>query len=114
MDKVYKYLYSGNCLKNCSEIEETENVNFVCKETDINKVYISENPIYLDTNDTIKTIKILSMTYAHEFNYTNKHISLYKNEGITVALYKNKSIISETDLTLPNIDFGDCYVKVKN
>ena len=114
VDKVYKYLYNGNCIKDCSEIDGTENVNFICKEIDINKIYISEKPIYLDTEETINVIETLAMTYAQEFNYTNNHISLHKNEEITVALYKNKSIIGDTDLTLPNIDFGDCYEKVKN
>ena len=112
-DKIYKYLYNGNCIKNCTEIEGTENINFICKETNKNKIYISEKPIYLYTNDTIKIIEILAETYAQEFNYTNKHISLYKNKDITLALYKNKSIISESNLTLPSIDFGDCYEKIK-
>ena len=114
MDKVYKYLYNGNCIKSCSEIEGTQNVSFICKETNINNIYVSENPIFLDKNDTIKDMQTLAMTYAQEFNYTNKHISLYKNNEITVAFYKDKNIIRETNLTLPNIDFGDCYEKVKN
>ena len=114
MDKVYKYLYNGNCIKSCSEIEGTQNVSFICKETNINNIYVSENPIFLDKNDSIKDMQTLAMTYAQEFNYTNKHISLYKNNEITVAFYKDKNIIRETNLTLPNIDFGDCYEKVKN
>ena len=114
MDKVYKYLYNGNCIKSCSEIEGTQNVSFICKETNINNIYVSENPIYLNKNDSIKDLQTLAMTYAQEFNYTNKHISVYKNNEITVAFYKNKNIIDDTNLTLPNIDFGDCYEKVKN
>ena len=113
VDKVYKYLYNGNCIKNCSEIEGTENVDFICKETDPNKIYISEKPIYLDTNDTINIIETLAITYAQEFNYTNKHISLFKNDEMTIAVYKDKNIIAETDLKIPNIDFGECYNKVK-
>ena len=38
-------------------------------------------------------MQTLAMTYAQEFNYTNKHISLYKNNEITVAFYKDKNII---------------------
>ena len=47
------------------------------------------------------------MTYAEEFNYTNNHISVNKNEDTTVTLYKKKNIIGETDLKVPNIDFGE-------
>ena len=112
-DEVYKYLYNGNCLKNCSEVEGTENRDFICIETDPNKIYISENPIYLDNNDSIDILQTLAITYAKEFNYTDKHISLYTNKDTTVALYKNVSI-GETKLKLPNIDFGECYNKVIN
>jgi len=113
-DKTYKYLYNGNCLKDCSEIEGTSNENYICKEIDITKTYISENPIYMDnTNNTISTIQTLAISYAEEFNYTVNHISLYKNDEMTVALYKNKSIISSTNLKLPNIEFGETYNKIK-
>ena len=112
-DKYYKYLYNGNCVENCSLIEGTENINFICKETDNNKIYINENQIYLDTNDSIGIIQTLAITYAKEFNYTNKHISLYKNEQITVVLYKDVNI-NETQLKTPDIDFGNCYDKVIN
>ena len=113
VDEVYKYLYNGNCIKNCSLIEGTENKDFICKETDPNKIYISENPIYFDGNDTIKILQTLAITYAKEFNYTDKHISVFRspNNDTTVALYKNVSI-GDTKLKLPNIDFGDCYDKV--
>ena len=79
MDKVNKYLYNGNCIKSCSEIEATQNVSFICQETNVNNTYISENPIYLDKNETIKDIQTLAMTYAQEFNYTYKHIFVCKN-----------------------------------
>ena len=112
-DEVYKYLYNGNCIKNCSLIDGTENKDFICKETDPNKIYVSENPIYFDGNDTIKILQTLAITYAKEFNYTDKHISVFRspNNDTTVALYKNVSI-GDTKLKLPNIDFGDCYDKV--
>ena len=113
-NRDYKYLYNGNCYKSCSQIEGTSNENYICKETEINKIYISEKNIYIDTNDTINIIQTLAMSYAEEFNYTVNHISLYKNEEITVALYKNETIIGDTNLTIPNINFGDCYEKVKS
>ena len=115
-DKEYKYLYNGNCYKSCNEIDGTSNENYICKEKDLNKIYISEKEIFLDINDndTITTIETLAKSYAHEFNYTVNHISLFSSDKITVALYKNKSIISDTNLKLPNIDFGESYDKIKS
>ena len=68
----------------------------------------------MDTNDTIKVIEILAITYSKEFNYTDNHISYYSNENLTVVLYKKPDIISNSGLKIPDIDFGDCYEKVKN
>ena len=114
-DKEYKYLYNGNCYKSCDEIEGTSNENYICKETDLNKIYISEKEIYLDkNNDTISIIQTLAKIYAQEYNYTVNHISLFSTKDITIALYKNKTIIGDTNLKLPNIDFGESYNKIKS
>ena len=112
--KDYKYLYNGNCFKTCDEIEGTKNENFKCKENDINKIYISENPLYLDSNDTLPSIQTLAIIYAQEFNYTVNHISLYKSDDMTIAFYKNISIIGNTNLHLPMIDFRESYGKIQS
>ena len=111
--KDNKFLYNGNCIKSCDEIPGTSNVNNICKETDINKIFIGEKSLYTNKNDTLSSIETLAKAYAQEFDYTVNHISLYKNEEMTVALYKNMSIISDTDLILPQIDFKNSYNKIK-
>ena len=105
-------LYQGLCWKECPD--GTKQNNFICKENDPNKIYISKDEIYMDTNDTIKVIETLAITYSKEFNYTDNHISYYSNENLTVVLYKKPDIISNSGLKIPDIDFGDCYEKVKN
>lgn len=87
--------------------------NYICVENDPNKIYVSTNNLLLNSNsnDTIKEIEILAKNYASEYSYTYKHVSVYENEVMIVALYKNISL-NETDLELPNIDFGECYYKV--
>ena len=52
-------------------------------------------------------------TYAKEFVYTDKHISLFKNEVYSIMLYKNAECITELELPMPEIDFGVCYTKVQ-
>ena len=112
-DNVYKYLYNGKCLKSCEEANGTTNVNFICKETDPDKIYISQNELYLDNNDTIQTIQTLAIAYAQEYNYTDNHISQHQSSDASILLYKNPSIIGKSGLKAPDIDFGDCYEKVK-
>ena len=104
-------LYQGLCWKECPN--GTTSNNFICRENDPNKIYISKDEIYMDTNDTIKVIETLAITYSKEFNYTDNHISYYSNENLTVVLYKKPDIISNSGLKIPDIDFGDCYENVK-
>ena len=52
--------------------------------------------------------------YAKEFNYTSNHISKFKNNLYSVIIYKNSDCISQLSLEEPEIDFGECYKKVKN
>ena len=55
----------------------------------------------------------LVIDYLYEFNYTDSHISLYKNGDYTVTIYINAKCIFELGLGIPEIDFGSCYEKVK-
>jgi len=57
----------------------------------------------------------LAEKYAIEFNYTTNHVSIYKNkeEDFSILIYKNPGIIAQTNLKMPNIDFGECYEEVK-
>ena len=113
VEKTYNHLYNGNCLKDCPE--GTSDNDLICKETDPNKVYVSQEIFYPDTNDTLSIIKTLAEKYAIEFNYTTNHISVYKNreEDFSLLIYKNPGILSQTNLKMPNIDFGECYEEVK-
>ena len=73
-DPDNKYLYNGNCLKNCPEGMTKE--NFLCIENkDI--CNLVENEIQLKKNEDFQIIKTLAKSYLNEFNYTNNHLSLY-------------------------------------
>ena len=110
-DETHQFLYNGNCFQKCPN--GTTNKNYICKETDPNKIYITENILYINGNNTIEIIETLAKTYAIEFNYTSNHISTYKNDEFYLLLYKNPKIIGSTNLKAPDIDFGDCYYEVK-
>ena len=108
-EEEYKYLFNGNCLKECPS--DTVNDNYVCK-VDPTKCSFGENDLHLENNNLI-VIGTLVKTYLSEFYYTNKHISQYKNENYTIIIYKTASCIKELSLQMPNVDFKDCYTKVQ-
>ena len=109
-DKDYKYLYNGNCLKNCPAGMMIK--NFVCIENK-DECKLVENDIHLKKNEDFQIVKTLAKTYLNEFNYTNNHISLYSNNNFDIIFYKNRHCIDKVSLSMPRIDFKDCYNKVK-
>ena len=113
-DDTYKYQYSGECNKICpneTELSEDENL---CKDMDLGKCKLTENKIYyLNENLTDAEIDKKAKNYAKEFQYTNNHVNIYKNEIYSITLYKNGECISELNLLIPEVDFGSCYDKIK-
>ena len=55
----------------------------------------------------------MAKSYLNEFNYTNKHLSLYTSNYYDIILYKNRACLDEISLSMPKIDFKECYNKVK-
>ena len=65
-------------------------------------------------NITEESTEILVKTYIAEFNYTDKHASLHKNNKYSIIIYKNRECITELSLEMPKVDFKECYDKVKS
>ena len=88
------------------------NDNFICKvkEKDLCSKSISQFDLY----DFLKEggVEKIAKTYAKEFVYTDKHISIFKNEVYSIMLYKSAECITELELPMPEIDFGSCYAKL--
>ena len=109
-DKEYKYLYNGQCLKECPS--DTTNISFVCTER-LSKAYLAVNDLYLDKNDDLKIVNNLVNTYISEFSYTSNHASLYENENYNILIYRSPKILNNLSLKTSKVDFHDCYDKVK-
>ena len=107
----YKYQYSGECLEQCPP--DTTDENFICKVK--SKEVCSKSFSQFDLYDFLKEggVEKIAKTYAKEFSYTDKHISLFKNEVYSIMLYKSSECIIELQLSMPEIDFGSCYIKVQ-
>ena len=110
-DNEYRYLYNGNCLKECPT--GTINNSFVCI-TDSNKCTLGKNEIFLSKNDNLEIIKTLVKSYISEFGYTNRYISLYGNNIYAIMIYRDSTCIKELSLEMPEVNFQSCYSKVKH
>ena len=109
-DNEYKYLYNGQCWKNCPF--DTKNNSFICTEIP-SKSYLGINELNLPANGELK-VDDLVKTYISEFTYTNNHASLYNNEEYNILLYRNPKIINDFSLKMSKVDFKDCYELVKS
>ena len=110
-DSIYKYQYNGNCLIECPE--DTINDNYLCKIKDTEICSISLNNFNNINFGNVEESQTLIKSYTEEFSYTNNHISQYKNNEYNMIIYQNSDCISELSLTFAEIDFGNCYNKLK-
>ena len=87
----------------------------MCKDIQNNKCHLSEKEVYfLNENTDFYEIEKIVIKYIKEFNYTDSHVSVYKNDEYTLTIYINNKCISELGLELPEIDFDSCYDKIKS
>ena len=111
-DEKYKFQYNGECLEKCPDDTKSD-INNICIVQ--NKEKCSKSYREFELYDFLKEggVENIAKTYAKEFSYTEKHISLFKNDIYSIMLYKNSECITELELPMPEIDFGICYLKVK-
>ena len=109
-DNDYKYLYNGQCLKECPS--DTTNNSFICTESH-NKAYLGTNELILDEKEKLNVDNLVK-TYISEFSYTNNHASLYNSDDYNILVYRNPNIINDLSLKMSKINFQDCYQKVKD
>ena len=114
-DNIYKYQYNGECYKECPDNTNHDDNEFICKDINLNKCLLTENIINsLNENSTDDEVEKFVKKYVNEFNYTDNHVSVLKNNIYIINIYKNGKCISDLSLSIPEIDFGECYIKVKN
>ena len=112
-DDTYQYQYDNKCLKECPD--NTVLDNYICKDKNTNSSYNTEtNHTFFDGNITEEKLAMLAQYYKENFYYTNNHISTYKSNNFTIAIYKNSESISNLSLDIPKLNFENCYTKIKN
>ena len=114
-DDTYKYQYDNQCLKECpSDITIHDDSNFICKDKNPNLFSLTET-FHTSFNENITDSEIAHLTemYMKNFDYTSKHISIYKFNNYTISIYKDTETISNFSLEIPKLNFDNCLNKIK-
>ena len=112
VDNIYKYQYNGECYEKCPK--NTKNIQYKCITENINSCSLSIyefNMTYTDIESD--NVELFTYNYVEEFNYTNNQIIKYVNDEYSLVIYKNSSCIKKLLLKIPEIDFGECYEKIR-
>ena len=110
-EKGYENQYGGQCYKNCPLY--TTAINNICQDINNNSCAKTETQIDPEAFLAGDGVNISAKTYSKEFNYTNKHVSLFYNNMYSILIYKDTNCINELNIDLPKIDFGSCYSKLQ-
>jgi len=110
----YTFQYNGECLKSCPDGTEINDETKICQIKEKNHCSYSLFGLFLDNSIQKNGIEKIAKDYAKEFYYTNNHISNYISDKFSIIIYKNAECIKKLMLSLPTIDFGECYKKVKD
>ena len=113
-DNEYNIQYDGECYKEAPDGTTYDKIKKIYIDSYINVCKLNEKLIKLPLeNLTEYEIDKKARLYAKEFDYTNDHVTVYKNNDYSISIYKNGECISELDLKIDKIDFGNCYNKIK-
>ena len=113
-DDEYKYYYNRECYIKCPNNTQNDE-DHICKDKNITRCILSQTEFFLfNENITDDMVEKMTMIYASEFGYTDTHVSIYKSDIYTITIYKDIQCISDLSLNTPEINFGDCEMKVKN
>ena len=120
-DEKYKYDYKDKCYEKCpTNTIPSENNTYICEDIKVEEHKEEECKITKQNlNDykkdvTINDINPLTKDYANNFFSRNDYVYTYENDFISIYIYKNISCLEATTGSAPQIDFGECYQKLKN
>ena len=111
-DGSYKYQYNGNCVKACPK--GTINKNFICQKNDNQICTLSQNDLNIFNTLNEDNIESISKSYSEEFSYTNNSITYYQNDLYDIILFKNSTCLVDLSIKISNIDYANCFNKIKN
>ena len=94
----YNYQYNGECLEKCPEDTTKDESLHLCRVNNSESCTKSTSEFELYNFLKEGGVEKIAKTYAKEFNYTNKHISLFTNEVYSIMLYKDKECITELNI----------------
>ena len=114
-DNTHKIQYDGECYKDLPEGTTYDEIKNIGKDSDLNKCKLNEKKLRLTSNKNITEAEIETKAklYAKEFDYTKEHVTVYKNDFYSITLYKDTKCLSELNLNIDEINFGECYTKIK-
>ena len=121
-DNIYKYEYKNNCYDNCpSGTKSLYNDSYICEEIkqkiveeDKEICMLNEKKLNIKKNEIEnKNINLLTVDYAYDYGASNNFVSKQDNKYYTIYIYKNLTCLKNVANEAPQIDFGECYEKIK-
>ena len=110
----YQYLYNRECLKQCPE-NTKDNNDYICKDINLNICSLNKKILYsFNENNFENEVQKYVEEYIKDFSYSKNHVTLYENNIYSITIYKNGECIDLLNITIPEVNFLQCYEKIQN
>jgi hypothetical protein len=120
-DNTYKYEYENKCYKNCpSNTKISLNNANLCEkieiiEEDKEKCKLEEKELWLEDNEISENnVNLLTKDYINQFGFSYDYVLKQEDRFYQIFIYKNFTCLQIKANEASEIDFGQCYEKVKN
>ena len=120
-DNIYQYEYHNKCYKKCpTGTKSSINNAYICEdlkpmnEEEKDNCKLEEKELMLLNNDISEMdINDITVEYVNKYGISNDYVYKQENDIYTIYTYKNLSCLKNKANEASQINFGECYDKIK-
>ena len=115
-DNIYKYEYQNKCYENCPSGTHKNNNTYFCEQIieDKEECILKEEKLILNDEISINYAESITQYYVDQYGFSNDYVFKQENKIYKIYTYKNSTCLNITANEAPQMDFGNCYEKVKS
>ena len=97
------YLFNGNCVEECPDEYIPDQKNNICRLKDTDQCTLGSKIEIFSSIYSLSMLNSFAKEYRDEYTYTDKYVSIIKNENYKIIIFKDFDCINLFDLGIPDL-----------